>query len=87
MKIFMVQILCTLLLVKNNGYIKKSNGNKYLVFASTNGKKEVLIKYAKLWDKMKYLFKTKNCGKESEYGKNFMKIRFELAIISFRVEF
>ena len=36
------------------GYIEESNGNKYLSFASTNSNKEVLKKYIKLWDEIKY---------------------------------
>ena len=38
-----------------NGYIKKSNKNKYLAFAFTNKTKEVLTKYTKLWYEIKYL--------------------------------
>ena len=44
-----------LYLVFNNkdGYIEEKNRNKYLIFASTDKNKEVLQKYAKLWDKTK----------------------------------
>ena len=31
-------------------YIKESNQDKYLIFASTDKNKKVLEKYAKLWD-------------------------------------
>ena len=54
-----------------------SNGDKCLVFASTDKIKDVLTKYTKLWDEIKYLIKTINGGEGGEYGKNFMKIRFE----------
>ena len=33
---------------KAEGYIEESNGNKYLMLASTDKSKEVLTKYAKL---------------------------------------
>ena len=34
-----------LIIGEADGYIEESNGNKYLVFASTDKKKEVLAKY------------------------------------------
>ena len=36
----------------------------------------MLEKYAELWDEIKYQIKTINCGKPREYGKDFMKIKF-----------
>ena len=36
-----------------DGRIKDRNGNKYLIFASTDKNKKVLTKYAKLWKKTK----------------------------------
>ena len=50
---------------KVDAYIEESNGHKYLVFAST-----------KLWDGIKNLIKTINGGEAGEYGKDFMKIKF-----------
>ena len=38
-----------------DGYIEESNGDKHLIFASTNKSKEVLIKCTELWDRIKYL--------------------------------
>ena len=38
-------------------YIEEKNGNKYLVFASTDKNKEVLEKYKEIWDKTKSLIK------------------------------
>ena len=38
-------------------YIKEKNGNKYLVFASTDKNKEELEKYKEIWDKTKSLIK------------------------------
>ena len=34
-------------------YIKESNEDKYLIFASTDKNKKVLEKYTKLWDDIK----------------------------------
>ena len=57
--------------------LKKKNGSKYLVFDSTDENKEVLKKYAELWDGIKNKIKTINAGKEGEYGKDLMKIEFD----------
>ena len=65
------------IIVKANEYIEESNGNKYLVFASTDGNKEVLTKSAELWDEIKYLIKTMNGGEAGEYQKDCIKIRLE----------
>ena len=66
-----------LIIVKADECIEESNENKYLVFVSTDENKKVLAKFAKLWDEIKYLINT-ICGcKTCEYGKDFMKSRFE----------
>ena len=65
------------IIVKANEYIEESNGNKYLVFASTDGNKEVLTKSTELWDEIKYLIKTMNGGEAGEYQKDCIKIRLE----------
>ena len=54
-----------------------TEGNKYFVFTSTDSIKEVLAKFAKLWDEIKYLIKTINRSKKGEYEKGFTKIRFQ----------
>ena len=54
--------------------LKKKNGNKYLVSDSTD-KKDVLQKYTKLWDGIKNLIQEVD-NKSSEYGKDFMKIKY-----------
>ena len=60
-----------------DGYFEEKNGNKYLTFASTDKKKEVLTKYTKLWNEIKYLVKTINGGASpGEYEKDFIKIKF-----------
>ena len=53
----------------------KKNGSKYLILDSTNKNKEVLIKYTKLWDGIKNSIEKVN-NKLGEYGKDFMKIKF-----------
>ena len=58
--------------------IEEKNGNKYLIFsfnASGNKDKEVLTKYLKLWDDIKYLIRAIHGGEEGEYRKDSMKIR------------
>ena len=70
-----------LIIGKVDGHIKENNGNKYLVFDSTelhsaDENKKVLKKYAELWHGIKNEIKTINGGKKSEYGKDFMKIKF-----------
>ena len=60
-----------------SGYIEKKNENKYLIFDdSVNENKELLKKYADVWDGIKYKIKTINGGKENDYGKDYMKIKF-----------
>ena len=40
-------------------------------------KKEVLKKYAELWDEIKNEIETINCGKVGKYGKDFIKTKFD----------
>ena len=58
-----------------DGHTEEKNGNKYLVFVSTD-KNKVLKKYTELWDEIKNLIE-KIDNKPSKYGKDFMKIKFE----------
>ena len=58
-------------------HIKEKNDSKYLVFDSTDENRIVLKKFTKLWDEIKNKIETTNGGKEGEYGKNFMKIKFD----------
>ena len=60
-----------------SGYIEEENGNKYLLFDdSSNENKELLKKYVDIWDEIKNEIKTINGGKENDYGKDYMKIKF-----------
>ena len=58
-----------------DGYTEENNKNKYLSFASTDNNKEVLKKYIKLWDEVKYHVQTINDDEFGEYGKDYMKIK------------
>ena len=57
--------------------VKKSE-SKYLVFDSTDENKKVLKKYRELWDGIKNDIEIINGGKKGEYGKDFMKIKFDI---------
>ena len=50
-----------------SGYIEEKNRNKYLIFDSVDENKEVLKKYADVWDGIKNKIKAINVGKESDY--------------------
>ena len=54
--------------------MEESNGNKYLIFASTDKNKEELKTYTELWDEIKNLIEKIN-DKPGEYWQDFMKIR------------
>ena len=66
-------------LVFNNvdGYIEESNGNKYLIFASTDKNKEILKNNTELWNETDNQIETINGGEPIEYKKYFTKIEFE----------
>ena len=58
-------------------YIEEKNERKYLVFDnSVRENKELLKKYADTGDGIKNEIKTINGGKENDYGKDYMKIKF-----------
>ena len=57
-------------------YIEEKNGNKYLIFDSVDENKEVLKKYADVWDGIKNKIKAINGGEENDCGKGYMKIKF-----------
>ena len=44
-----------LIIGEADGYIEEKDGDKYLIFASTDKNKEVLTRYAELCDEIKYL--------------------------------
>ena len=58
-------------------YTEGKNGNKYLILDdSVNENKGLLKKYADVWDGIKNEIKAINGGKENDYGKDYMKIKF-----------
>ena len=66
-----------MLINKASGYIEEKNGNKYLFFNdSVNENKRLLKKPGHLWDGIKDERKTINNRKENDYGKDYMKIKF-----------
>ena len=56
-------------------HFKEKNGNRYLILDSTDKNKEILIKYTKLWNRIKIFIEKVN-DKLGEYEKDFMKIKF-----------
>ena len=60
-----------------DGYIEENDGIKYLVFASTDKKKEALKNYKILWEETKKQIEVINDDEPIECLKDFMKIRFE----------
>ena len=60
----------------NCNSIEEQDRSKYLVFDSTDENKEVLKKYIELWDGIKNEIETIISGIKGEYGKDFMKIKF-----------
>ena len=66
-----------MLLNHARGYIEEKNGNKSLIFDdSVNENKALLRKYADVWDGIKNEVKAINGDKESDYEKDYMKIKF-----------
>ena len=58
-----------------SGYTEEKNGNKYLIFDSTDKNKELLKKYSDVWSGIKNKIKALNFGAH-DYEKDFMKIKF-----------
>ena len=61
---------------KVDGHIEENNGNKNLGFDSIDENKELLKKYREICYEIKNEIETINGGKKGEYGKYFMKIKF-----------
>ena len=57
-----------------SGYIEEKNGNKYLVFDDSVNENEAY--YADVWDGIKNEIRATNGGKEKNYAKDYMKIKF-----------
>ena len=66
-----------LLINHANGYIEEKNGNEYLIFDDSVNENQGLLKiYADVWDGIKNEIKAINGGKENNYGKDYIKIKF-----------
>ena len=65
-----------LIIGKVDEHIEENNGNKYSVFDFTDENKEVLNRYTKLQDGIENEIETISSGKNGEYCKSFMKIKF-----------
>ena len=58
-------------------YIEEKHGNKQLIFDdSVDENKELLKKYTEIWCGIKSKIKVINGGKENDYEKDYMKIKF-----------
>ena len=68
--------LLYLCIIHANGYIEEKVVKKYLVFDSKDENKELLKKYSDVFNGVKNEVKTINGGKENDYEKNYMKIKF-----------
>ena len=69
-----------LLINQASGYMEEKNENKYLIVDDfLNENKGLLKKHADVWDRIKNETKTINGGKENDYGKDYMKIKFNSA--------
>ena len=58
-----------------NGYIEEKNGNKYLIFDTTDENKELRKSYKDVWNGIRNKIKEISVGK-CDYEKDFMKIKF-----------
>ena len=67
----------TLYLLVNhaNRHIEETNGNKYLIFDSTDKNKELLKEYNDVWNGIKNKIEEVTSG-ECDYEKDYMKIKF-----------
>ena len=65
-----------LLIRELDGFIEEIEGSKYLNIASTDSNKDVLIRYTKVWEGIKDQIKKIKNGSVGEYGKDYMKIKF-----------
>ena len=69
--------LLYLLIGKLDGFIEEKEGSKYLNISLTYNNNDVLIKYAEVWSRIKDQIKKINDGSVGEYGKDYMKIKFD----------
>ena len=58
------------------GYIEEKDANKYLIFNSADENKEILKKYNEVFDGIRDEIIAINGGKEVDYEKDYIKIKF-----------
>ena len=63
-----------LIIDKINGYIKESNGNKYLTLIPTGESKDTQKKYEKLWDKIRDLIRSIT-DNSNNYDEKYVKTK------------
>ena len=66
-----------LLIRELDGFIEEKEGSKYLNIPLKYNNNDVLIKYAEVWSGIKDQIKKINDGQIGEYGKDYMKIKFD----------
>ena len=66
-----------LLICESDGFIEEKNDSKYLNIALTDSNNDILIKYAKVWSGIKDQIKKINNSSVGEYGKDYMRIKFD----------
>ena len=59
------------------GHFEEKNEIKYLVLDDIDENKEVFNKYEEVWKGVKKEIETINGSKKTEYGKDFLKNRFQ----------
>ena len=60
-----------------DGFIDEKGGSKYLNITLTDSNNDVLKKYAEVWKGIKNQIKKINNSSVGEYGKDYMKIKFD----------
>ena len=65
-----------LLIKKLDGFVEEKEGSKYLNIALTDNNKDVLMRYTEVWEGIKDQIEKINNGSVGEYGKDYMKIKF-----------
>ena len=65
-----------LLVHEIKGFIKEKDGSKYLNITLKDSNSEVFKKYEEIWSKIKGQIEKINGSKSGEYGKDYMKIKF-----------
>ena len=59
-----------------DGFIEEKEGSKYFNITLTDSNSKVLRKYAEIWSGIKGQIEQINGSKSEEYGKHYMKIKF-----------